>query len=304
MLHPISRYTAFLEASRPPERLLVASIAGPFDGDAAVELNSGNDPIVAPSCNDGVNQGKPGIRLKAFTAHFNDPADMDPWAFANICTADFGQVLTNIGNTIVARMSRRCVEERMRGCPQGVDGTACSPCLPWCDIFDVEARGTAQQRKRRIPWCGRVCQSDVCTAGNLSPCEYDQNNRCLCTPPEYPTRVGMEEGCAELHYPGGIPPDDRDPALASVLSRREPTCTGTDCVEGTEGQASACWYLERDIACPVSVKLRIARAQIPPPGTFVEGGCADPLLAEDVCDDGLDNDEDCLVDDQDPDCQQ
>jgi hypothetical protein len=114
--------------------------------------------------------------------------------------------------------------------------------------------------------------------------------------------VDGQEGCAPLHYPNGDPGTDRDPQLATLLPRVEPTCTGTQCADGTEGSASACWYLGTNTACAGETELRVVRAQDPPDRTFLDGECAAAFAQEETCDDGVDNDEDCLTDTLDPDC--
>jgi hypothetical protein len=67
---------------------------------------------------------------------------------------------------------------------------------------------------------------------------------------------------------------------------------------------SACWYINYQQDCPQSnySQMIISRRSDPPPRSFAEVSCVQIPGAETTCDDGLDNDEDCLIDGEDPDC--
>ena len=109
-------------------------------------------------------------------------------------------------------------------------------------------------------------------------------------------------GCAPLYYPEGAPGVTIDPDLATVIPRVEPTCTGDPCDPGTEGRAAACWYMLSDQTCTSEGRVGIVWSQSPGPRTWVEAECVTPSTTETSCSDGLDNDEDCLTDTDDPDC--
>ena len=68
---------------------------------------------------------------------------------------------------------------------------------------------------------------------------------------------------------------------------------------------SACWHINYQAACPDSnnAEVRISRRADPPPRSFAEVGCEYISQVEQLCNDGQDNDEDCFVDADDPDCQ-
>ena len=102
-----------------------------------------------------------------------------------------------------------------------------------------EYEGTQDHRRLAVPWCGALCTGGPCTTADVEPCTYDAEGRCTCGASLYPTRVEGQEGCAELYYANGSPGTNRDPQLATLLPRVEPSCTGTQCAEGTEGAASA-----------------------------------------------------------------
>jgi len=57
-----------------------------------------------------------------------------------------------------------------------------------------------------------------------------------------------------------------------------------------------------DCAQSNRAELRVSRRVAPPPRSRIQAWCAALPAAEEQCDDGKDNDEDCLVDEEDPDC--
>jgi hypothetical protein len=280
-----------------------AVIGGPFDGTVEVGLDSQDRQEVTPTCTDSSGQGAtPGIRLKAFTAHFNPPADLNGWAYTSVCNEDYTPALEGIGRKIAAAVSEQCPVQPFAGCPRGPDGTICAPCLPQCEVFDVVEPGRPGQHRLRVPWCGEVCGAGLCTEEKVRECGRDPNGRCVCPNRFYPTFLFGREGCAPLRYPDAMPESDRDPSLAQLVPRLEPSCMGLDCSEGTEGRASACWYLTRVTGCAFGAGLRIARAADPPSLTFTEFRCEFVPDTEQLCHDGDDNDHDCLTDSDDPDC--
>jgi hypothetical protein len=68
---------------------------------------------------------------------------------------------------------------------------------------------------------------------------------------------------------------------------------------------SACWHINYQENCPGShfSEIIISRRSDPPQRSFSEVACVQIPAQEDLCTDGQDNDEDCLIDDEDPDCQ-
>jgi hypothetical protein len=69
---------------------------------------------------------------------------------------------------------------------------------------------------------------------------------------------------------------------------------------------SACWHINYQEMCPGSnyAEIIISRQSDPPPRSFAAVGCSNIPQSEQLCNDGLDNDEDCLTDMDDPDCLQ
>ncbi len=306
LLYPVSRYTSFLEALKDPLLMVIAAIAGPVPDVINVTTDNGR-PALDFSCHDPQNPNEgavPGVRIRSVVGYFNAEDDMNQWAYTSVCSTDFSSALAGIGNKLADAMSEKCMLQPFAGCTAGPGGTQCAPCLPTCTVYDVEQRNTDQQKVLMIPWCGNVCQNGMCTPNDLQACEYDQNGKCTCPSGLYPTKLGENEGCAPLFYANADPELDRDPTLAQAVPRQEPTCVGQDCPAGTEGQASACWYMSSDTTCEFGAGFKIVRAEDPPPRTFAQASCALVPAHEALCNDGKDNDEDCLVDTADPDCAQ
>jgi hypothetical protein len=300
LLYGISRYTAYIEAIKDPMMTVVAAIAGPVQDQVVVQMDAQNRPEIKPTCVDSTGEGAdPGVRLKAFVEHFNGADAMGSWAYTSVCQSNFSDALEGIGNKIADIMAEKCPVQPFAGCREGPAGTSCSPCLPSCTIFDVENRNRPEQQRMIVHWCGHVCQNGLCTQADMQPCEYDGNGKCTCSGGLSPTLFNDEEYCAPLLYPEP-PEQERDPQLLTLIPREEPACSGDDCV----GVTSACWYMSANTTCEHNAGFRIVRGEDPPPRTFADGRCAIIPIHEQLCSDGKDNDEDCLVDEDDPDCSQ
>jgi hypothetical protein len=302
LLHKISRYTAYLESIKDPMMTVVAAIAGPVPEQIVVQMDAQNRPEVKPSCVDATGQGAtPGVRIQAFVEHFNGADAMGTWAYTSVCQSNFSDALQGIGEKIADIMAEKCPVQPFAGCREGPPGTECAPCLPDCTVFDIENRGREDEIRMRVNWCGHVCENGLCTQADMSPCEYDANGRCTCSGGLSPTLFGEEEYCAPLYYPD-TPEVERDPNLLSLIPRQEPSCAGPDCPE--TGVTSACWYMSANTTCEHGAGFRIVRGEDPAPRTFADGRCAIIPITEELCSDGRDNDEDCLIDEEDPDCVQ
>ena len=300
LLHKIDRYTSYIEATKDPMMTVIAAIAGPVPEQIVVQMDSQNRPEIKPSCVDSTNEGAtPGVRLKAFVEHFNSLDSMNEWAYTSVCNADFSSALQGIGNKIADIMAEKCPVQPFAGCRNGPAGTECSPCLPSCTIYDIENRGRENEQTMEVVWCGHVCENGLCTQADMQPCDYDANGKCNCPSGLSPTWFGADkqEYCAPLHFPGA-PEVERDTALLTLVPRQDPTCQG----EGCTGRSSACWYMSANTTCEHSAGFRIVRGEDPPPRTFADGRCAIISATEQLCSDGKDNDEDCLIDEDDPDC--
>jgi len=300
-LHKISMYTSFIESIKDPSRTIIAGFAGPVPEEIMVHRDHLDRPVLE-FCNDdprSPNEGAvPAIRIKAFLEHFNTPDEMSEWAFTPVYMADYGTPLTRIAENIVHSMTEHCLPQPLAGCSQGPPGTVCSPCLPNCVISDIENRNTLQEKEMEIVWCGRVCQNGLCAETDLEECDFDHQGYCHCSDGLSPTVfvADSEVYCAPLLYHEDSLEVQIDERLLTLIPREEPASGGEP------GRASACWYLNSDNACEFGAAVRIVRGSISEPRTLMVGRCAAIAATEDVCDDGVDNDEDCLTDDEDPDC--
>lgn len=301
-LHKIDRYTSFIESIKDPMMTIIAAITGPVPEQIIVQMDNQNRPELQKSCTDPVtpNQGAdPAVRLKAFIEHFNAPDQMSEWAFTSVCASDFSSALRGIAQVIVEGMSEKCPVQPFAGCRDGPPGTACSPCLPKCTIYDIENRNRPDEQKMEVVWCGRVCQNGLCTQADMEECNFDDQGFCNCPAGLGPTVFGPERDqyCAPLLYPDGSPEVKIDSRLLTAVPRQEPS------TEGDIGRSSACWYMSANTSCEYGAGFRIARGDEPPPRTFADGRCSLIPIKEQLCNDGVDNDEDCLIDENDPDCQ-
>ena len=302
LLHDIGHFTGFLEALKSPVMPIVAAITGPVPDQIMVQRDDKNRPELKYSCLDPADpdQGAdPAVRIKAFVDHFNLKPDMDEWAFTSVCSEDFSSALEGIARKIVDEMSEKCPAQPFEGCRDGPPGTECSPCLPRCTIYDIERRNSLEEQKMEVVWCGRVCKDGLCTQADMVECDLNENGNCLCPEGLAPTTFGpdREVYCAPLLYHDSPPDVRRDDRLLSVIPRQE--CNTEGCI----GRSSACWYMSANTPCEFGAGLRIVRGEDPPPNTFADGRCNLIPTTETLCNDGVDNDQDCLTDHEDPDCQ-
>lgn len=271
-LHPVSRYVGFLDSIKDRQMVAVAVLGGPVvpsdagDGfDVEVGLDADGNPELQYSCTAAVDGAVPGIRLHAFAAAVNEPDAVDAWAYTSICSIDLAPPLAGIASAIRERLGYQCLPAPLRGCadPGVVYGTP-------------RADQTCDVNARCLPRCDVV---DVFDQG--LPTEQR-----FTVPP-----------CLDLAPDGTLLPGNTDRALAyanGVPNRRDQNLP-----------ANACWLINYEETCPSAhcAELLIARQADPPARTFAEVLCEYLPVDERQCDDGLDNDEDCLVDLDDPCCQ-
>jgi hypothetical protein len=261
-------YTQFLQSLKDPEMMVVAAIAGPVTPSPSgtghnmeVDLDNRGNPDLQYSCTTAIDGAIPGIRIYNVINAFNDPEDLDQWAYSSICSSDYSWVLQGIGNKIVDRLSYRCLPSPLKGCSDPAveyglpgDGQDCNDtCLPTCQVGETRMRGTLDEASVWIPHCLEICPSGYCE-GNTDRSQA---------------------------YHGGHPAE-RDPDLP----------------------VQVCWHVIYDEYCPQSnyADIRIARREDPPPRTFAHLSCNPIPRDEQLCNDDVDNDEDCLTDMDDPCC--
>ncbi len=105
LLVPVAEYVSFLRGLRDPGRLIVAAVAGPWDGTGVVVTRDPNGhPMVQPVC--GVQGGGPvvpGFRLSSFVSRLHPSGAQPPWTYGSLCEAEsFDRVLTQVGSRVTA----------------------------------------------------------------------------------------------------------------------------------------------------------------------------------------------------------
>jgi len=272
LLHPISRYVQFLQALKDPQMLVMAAIAGPVTPspsgvghDMVVGLDDLDNPDLEYSCTTAVDGAIPGIRIYNLIAAFNGEEDLASWAYSSICSADLTPVLAGIGSRIIDTLQPRCLPAPLRGCA------------------DVGAEfGTP-----------RAAQSCAINSRCLARCSViDVFERGLPSEAEYTVPA-----CLEVMPDGSILAGNTDRTLAYANAHpneRDATLP-----------VAACWHISYRESCPASnfSELVIARRTDPPPRSVTEAACQQIARDEQLCNDLEDNDEDCLVDAEDPCCQ-
>jgi len=271
-VHPVSRYVDFVDSIKDRQMVAVAVLGGPVipsaegDGfDVEIGLDADGNPELQHSCTTAVDGAVPGIRLHSFAAAFNEPAALDTWAYTSICSGDLVPPLAGIGTVVRGLLGPQCLPAPLRGCAD-----------PGILYGAPQADQTCDVNARCLPRCDVV---DVFDRG--LPTE-----RRLTVPP-----------CLELAPDGTVLPGNTDRALAYA--------NGVPYLRDAGLPADACWLINYEENCPSShfAELLIARSEDPPARTFAEVQCVLLPTDEHRCDDGLDNDEDCLVDLDDPCCQ-
>ena len=260
MLHPLERYTSFIEALKDPMMLIVGSIAAPVPEVIMVGTDESDRPMLMPSCRppDSPYGADPAVRINAFVNHFNRSNVMEQWAYSNVCSPDFSPALQSLAESATARMGAKCSTLPFAGCLRGPPGTLCSPCLPMCNVYEYETINNVNQ-KMEIKWCGEVCRHGLCTQADMNECDFDAHGFCHCPDGQGPTTFGPERNvyCAPLLYHDGPPDVPLDPRPGKPLPRVEPPCQEPDCM----GRASACWYLSADERCTYRAVFRVIRSE-------------------------------------------
>ncbi len=271
LLHPLSRYVDFLDSIKDRELVSVTVLGGPVipsaDGDgfdAEVELDLDQNPLLQWSCSLPGGGGVPGIRLHAFAAAFHEPAALDTWAYTSICSGDLAPSLAGIGYTF-ALLQYQCLPAPLRGCAD-----------PGVEYGTPRAPQTCEVNARCLPQC---VVEDI----------FDHD-----LPSEQYTPVPP---CLEVATDGTLLPGNTDHALAYA--------NGMPNQRDAALPVSACWFIDYQELCTSSnyAEILIARPADPPARTFATVQCGFNPPDEQTCDDGVDNDEDCLVDQDDPCCQ-
>ena len=274
LLHPLSRYVQFLQALKDPQMLVVAAIAGPvtpsptgIGHNMVVGLDDMSNPDLQYSCTTAVDGAVPTIRIYNLISAFNEQEDMASWAYSSICSADYTPALAGIGNKIKDILEFQCLPSPLKGC---------------ADVGVEFGTPRAAQSCAINSQCLAECQvTDVFERGLPNEKEYT-------VPP-----------CLEVMTDGTIMEGNIDRSLAYANghpNERDANLPGT---------IQACWHINYQEACVVSnfAEIIISRKTDPPPRSFTNVACRQISRDEQLCNDLQDNDEDCLVDADDPCCQ-
>jgi len=270
LLHPISRYTGQLLGLKDRRMVVAAALAGPVtpsaDGvglSAVVGVDDMSNPELQFSCTTTMDGAVPGIRLFNLVQAFNTPADLGDWAYRSICEPEYTTTLSGVGTKLDQLITTRCLPAPPAGCAD-IGAEYGAPTLTSCAMPNYcVAQCTA------VEISGRFTPGEVRTA--LTPC---------------------------LHVlPGGtIDETNTDPNLAYWGGHPETVDSNLP--------VDACWHIVREPGCTQSNQAAVAvsRNDLPSPSTYVEVSCDHVYATEADCDNGLDDDEDCLDDSEDPDC--
>ncbi len=272
LLHPINRYIDFLQALKDPQMLVVAAIAGPVTPspsggglNAVVGMGDDSKPELQYSCTTAIDGAVPTIRIYNLVSAFTDEEAMASWAYSSICSADYTTALAGIGNKIRDILEFQCLPSPLKGCADvGVEFG--SPRAPnQCAINSQ---------------CLAECEvSDVFNRGLPDEAQYE-------VPP-----------CLEIAPDGSRMPGNIDRTLAYA--------NGHPLERDSSLPVAACWHINYQENCPDSnyAEIIISRTTDPPPRSFSNVACKQISRDEQLCNDLQDNDEDCLVDQDDPCCQ-
>jgi hypothetical protein len=209
------------------------------------------------------NGSAPGIRIRSLLQAFHDEFDL-AWAYQSVEMACWG-FFSDVADSVARRLLENdCLPKPLAGCPDpGVEQGTPQAAVP-C--------GTNSR-------CLARCEvTDVRRRGTAEETRVELP-ACLSVQPD--GTVDQRNYFKELAYQGGYPAE-RDGELP----------------------VDACWSIIYDLICNASrgAALRVSRRVDPPPRTFVEVTCDALSDVETECKNGRDDDEDCLVDLDDPDC--
>ena len=186
------------------------------------------------------------------------------WAYGSACATSYVGFMSALADQILERLDSPCPPAPFRGCAD-----------PGAE-FDAGPQDACTANDVCLPFCHVV---DVFHRG-LPDQTSAEVPPCLEVCPSGPCPGNADRTQA---YAGGHPAD-RDPSLP----------------------VPACWHVAYREACGEAHggDLRVARQTEPPARTHTYADCALLPAFEYLCSDGVDNDEDCLVDRDNPDCAQ
>jgi hypothetical protein len=208
--------------------------------------------------------GHPGIRLQAFANAFQSPQERQ-WARGLVCPECADAFMHTLGAGMLDKiLQASCFPQPLDGCADV--GVA---------YGNPQSDQTCAINNQCLPACEVV---DVSWRGT-------QQERRRAIP-----------HCLEIGLDGTVLTGNTDRSLAYADGRpaeRDPALP-----------VATCWFVGYDPNCETSNRaaLVVSRRNDPPPRTFAEVSCLGIEATETQCADGVDNDQDCLIDSEDPDC--
>jgi hypothetical protein len=148
-LRPISSYVDFFSTLKPPGKFIYAAIAGPWQPNDAVFIESEDgDPDVASSCNGG--SAAPGIRLRALADALGEDGLYAPDLNASVCSASYLPALEELELRIHERLRPACLPSPLTDANGDLIE---SPSEAICTVDEVTALGTPEEEHDDLPMC-------------------------------------------------------------------------------------------------------------------------------------------------------
>ncbi|MFH2005460.1 MAG: hypothetical protein ABI333_02625 [bacterium] len=271
LLHPVERYVDILLEHRPASRLVVAAITGRPERS---EPGPGYDVSVEPSDDDSARLKPACTALSDGTTSTADPAVRLRYLVESIHPPeDLGWAFTSICEEDYS-LALQGIGSRLRGL---IEHQCLSEPLHGC-ADPGAAFGQPADTCAENDTCAPVCDVVAKSPGSGGPPVLTSLPRCLEVCADGPCLTNQDPLAA---YAGGFP-DPVDPDLP----------------------VPACWTIGHHPDCSAAkgAELLVSFREQPSPETEVTISCETIAGVEQDCEDGLDNDEDCLVDQDDPDC--
>ncbi|MEK6606404.1 MAG: hypothetical protein AABZ30_01975 [Myxococcota bacterium] len=255
-LYPPSRYVNFFQHLKPPGRLLVGAISAPFEPDNSVvltELDSQNNPTLAPSCGTG-QTASPAIRIRAVIDGLGEDGIFAPDSpiNADICSSDYSPALRELQNRIHIHFRPDCFPSVLTDADGHMIRRSSDA---QCAIEEVRNLGASTEERESLDACEFIearetetCPTDPKTGQALSPgavqdfpCTFFCDSTSLESACDFTwqLRACRDEACNPATRP---PSDTRVLVTCSTCSPSMPGCLCGDgvCDENLDETAVSC----------------------------------------------------------------
>jgi hypothetical protein len=260
-----------LHALKDRRMLVLAALAGPvtqsasgLGHDLTVGVDSMDQPELQFSCTTATDGAVPGLRIHNLLEQFNTVEELETWAYRPICDGDYTTTLAGVGSKLDHLITTLCLPAAPAGCAD-IGAEFGAPSLSACASPN---------------YCVAECTA-VEISGRYTPGEV----RTAVTP------------CLHVLPGGAVDSSNTDPTVAYWGGHPETVDSNLP--------VALCWHITHEPSCVQSnqAAVAISRRQLPIPSTYVEVSCEHLYSTEANCSNGVDDDEDCLDDGEDPDCQ-